>query len=85
MSRIKNLLILEHFTNNQFSEPYTFGKYWFDFEGRESRKLLVIRQNDEWKVVSNILDKSLKDCLDDIRKDVIDELKLEIEKQLNKC
>lgn len=80
MSRIKNLLILEHFTNTN-----TYGKYWFEFEGnRECRKLLVIRQNDEWKTISNYLGKPLKDCLDDIRQDVIDELKTEIEKQINK-
>ena len=85
MSRIKNLLILEHFTNNQFDTPYTFGKYWFEFEGlRERRKMLVIRQNDEWKTVSNYIGEPIKNCLGDIREDVIDELKVEIEKQIKR-
>lgn len=81
MSRIKNLLILEHFTNNQFDKSHTFGKYWFEFKSQG--KMLVIRQNDEWKAVSNYIDEPLKNCLGDIRKDVIDELEIEIKKQIN--
>jgi len=81
MSRIKNLLILEHFTNNQFDESYIFGKYWFEFEGEG--KILVIRRNDEWKAVSNYMDTPLKDCLGSIRENVINELELEIEKQID--
>ena len=81
MSRIKNLLILEHFTNNEFSESHTFGKYWFEFSNYG--KILVIRQNDEWMTVSNTFWSPLKECLNPIRNDVIDELKMEIEKQTN--
>ena len=82
MSKIKNLLILEHFTNNQFNTPHTFGKYWFEFKGEG--KILVIRQNDEWKAVSNYIDTPIKDCLGNIRENVIHELEIEIERQINK-